>query len=478
MAGTRVAIADDVRELGVAARKAHPTAVSVIAMLTLASGLAGRLYLALASLTIYKRKSRAYYAMTALAAASAIFYLTVRVNYIKVLVSLALLALLTTNRRHFTVRSERPGWRSATGLAGAALIATIYGATSVVTALSMGYAAWCLFRPVSYRLRTLSTERARASEILQQHGRATLDHYKVQDDKSLFLSPTGRSFVSYRVSGAFAVVLGDPVGPRTDLPGTLIAFCDFCTQNDWGLALYQTSPDFLPLYRSLGFKTLKLGDDAQVDLAAFSLEKASKGLRTGVRKLDRLGIRAEWREAPLDADTVQQMALVVSEWQRIPGRRERHFALGRFDPEHASSTPVLLAIDPQNTVVGFITSPPSYRRGEATLDLMRRRPDAPNGVMDYLIVKLLERSRDAGFETMSLGMVPMNGFSESEHASPEERIIHDSFQRLGFVFSFKGIRAYKAKFATRWEPRYVIYRTELDLPRLAVAFARISESSA
>jgi phosphatidylglycerol lysyltransferase len=466
------------RELGVAARKAHPTAVSVIAVLTLASGLAGRIYLALASLTLYKRKTRAYYVMMALVAASAIFYLTVRVNYVKVAISLALLILLAANRRHFTVRSEMPGWRSAAGLGAATLIATIYGTTSVVTALSMGCVAWCLFRPISYRMRTLSGDRARAMEILQQHGRATLDHHKVQDDKSLFFSPTGRSFLAYRVSGAFAVVLGDPVGPATDLPGTLIAFCDLCTQNDWGFALYQTSPDFLPVYRSLGFKTLKLGDDAQVELRTFALAKASKALRNGVRKLDRLGIRAEWREPPLDAATVRQLTRVADEWQRLPGRRERHFALGRFSPEHVHATPALLAIDAQDTVLGFITSAPSYRRGEATLDLMRRRPAAPNGVMDYLIVKLIERNRDAGFETMSLGMVPMNGFSESEHASPEERIIHDSFQRLGFVFSFKGIRTYKAKFATRWEPRYVIYRTELDLPRLAVAFARISESSA
>jgi hypothetical protein len=95
------------REPGVAARKAHPTAVSVIAVLTLASGLVGRIYLALASLILYKRKTGAYYVMIALASASVLFYATVRVSYFKVVISLALLALLVANRRHFTVRSER-----------------------------------------------------------------------------------------------------------------------------------------------------------------------------------------------------------------------------------------------------------------------------------------------------------------------------------------------------------------------------------
>jgi len=57
----------------------------------------------------------------------------------------------------------------------------------------------------------------------------------------------------------------------------------------------------------------------------------------------------------------------------------------------------------------------------------------------------------------------------------EERAIHTFFQHLNFLFSFKGILTYKAKFATSWEPRYVIYRNVLDLPRLAVALRRISE---
>ncbi len=69
----------------------------------------------------------------------------------------------------------------------------------------------------------------------------------------------------------------------------------------------------------------------------------------------------------------------------------------------------------------------------------------------------------------------MAGFQEKEEASPEERAVHSFFQRSNFLFSYKGLRAYKAKFATIWEPRYAVYRNVFDLPRLALALGKVSE---
>jgi lysylphosphatidylglycerol synthetase-like protein (DUF2156 family) len=46
---------------------------------------------------------------------------------------------------------------------------------------------------------------------------------------------------------------------------------------------------------------------------------------------------------------------------------------------------------------------------------------------------------------------------------------------LNFLFSYSGLRAYKAKFASSWEPRYLIYQSPLDLPAVAIAIGRVSE---
>ena len=57
----------------------------------------------------------------------------------------------------------------------------------------------------------------------------------------------------------------------------------------------------------------------------------------------------------------------------------------------------------------------------------------------------------------------------------QERALHTFFQRLNFIFSFRGLRQYKAKFATAWEPRYLIYSQATELPRVALALRRVSE---
>jgi phosphatidylglycerol lysyltransferase len=69
----------------------------------------------------------------------------------------------------------------------------------------------------------------------------------------------------------------------------------------------------------------------------------------------------------------------------------------------------------------------------------------------------------------------MSGFQEREGASVEEKAVHYFFQHLNFLFSFRGLRQYKAKFASFWEPRYAVYRNVLDLPKLAFAITKVSE---
>jgi phosphatidylglycerol lysyltransferase len=454
--------------------------------------------LVLSSINIYKRKRLAFVVVGVLSAFSIVFHLTKGIDYEEAAFSLVLLGLLVATRDEFVVRSGPPDWRSAVVRLGvSAAVVLGYGAAGfwitpgtshrrwfldsldlliTTTALYTGYT---LFRPALYRLRTVPHERARGAEILERHGRAALDYFKIWPDKSMFFSPSRESFLAYRVAGGFAVVLGDPVGPEAEIDTVLQEFTAFCDRSDWRMALYQTLPDFLPIYHCQGFRRLKIGDDAIVNLRAFGLEGAArKDLRHPVRRLESHGVTTVLHEPPLPDRLVDDLRSVSDDWLRIPGRRERRFTLGCFDAGYVRSTPVFTAVDAAGRVLAFANVVRSYRRGEATIDLMRRRAGAPNGIMDYLLVKLLLLDKERGYERFNLGMAPMAGFSGDERASPEERAVHAFVQQLNFFFSYKGLRAYKAKFTSTWEPRYVMFRHVLDLPRLAVALARVSERPA
>lgn len=482
--------------------------------------------LIISSLNVYKRKRRAWLAVLLLSCASVIFHLTRGLDYEQALISAALVVVLILTRRHFTVKSSIPDFRSGLIRIGIALLVALgYGVAGfwlldrrefginftlgdsvrrtllflslvgdphivprthyaqwfldslyLMTATAIGYAGFALFRPVIYQFRTLPHEREWARQLLAMHGRSSLDYFKLWPDKSFFFSPSHRSFLAYRVAGNFAVVLGDPVGPDEEIEDIIRRFHELCQDNDWGLAFYQTLPDFLPTYKRLRFKKLKIGDDAIVDLTQFGLEgKTMKKFRHTLNQLEKLGVHTLYYEPPIPEEVLMQAKEVSDEWLQIPGRRERGFTLGMFEPNYIRSTPLFAAADKDGKILAFVNIIPSYRVGEATVDLMRHRVEAPNGIMDYLFVRLFLHNKERGFQRFSLGMAPMAGFQEKEDASLEERAVHYFFHHLNFLFSYEGLRQYKAKFASLWEPRYAVYRNTLDLPKLAVALSKLSE---
>jgi phosphatidylglycerol lysyltransferase len=319
------------------------------------------------------------------------------------------------------------------------------------------------------------SEREQTESVVEQYARTPLDLFKLWPEKSYFFSPSGQCVIAYRVAAGVAVALGDPVGPGREIEPTARQFLEMCDEKGWRPAFYQTLPDFLPMYRRLRLKKLKIGDEAMVDLQEFSLEgKSKRDVRSKLHHFDDLGIRVAEYQPPVPDEIIDQMKVVSDQWLEIPGRRERSFTVGHFDPGYLRSNPILTVEDTTGTVLAFINLI-SVNPSEITGDLMRHRTDVPNGVMDYLFAKLFEYAKQRGYDRVSLGMAPMTGFQEHEEALWEERLIHGLFQKLNFIFSFRGLRNYKAKFATSWEPRYLIYTRRLELPRIALALRRISE---
>jgi len=488
---------------------------------TLLAGVA----LIVVSANILKRKRRAFHTMLILLTVSAVFHVAKGLDYREAVISLASLLVLLPARPYFTVRSGRPGLkRTLVGVAFVVVVVATYGTLGfwffdrrefgiefnivdsvrrtfefllfwaapdiaartrlahwfiqslyVLSITVIVYAMVELFRPALYRLRVVPRDRNAAASLLQRYGRCALDYFATWPDKSLFLTRAKDCFVAYRVNGNFAVALGDPIGPDDRVEAAIREFAAFCAESDWVPVFHQALPEFWPVYQSLGFRRLKLGDEAIVDLTAFSLEgRDQKDLRHSANKLERDGVRLQYFRPPVPDDVVAEARQVSNEWLQR-GRRERRFTLGRFERGYVRSTTLLAAFDRDDRMLAFVNSIPSPRAGESTIDLMRQRAVAPNGIMDYLFVRLFLDERAKGFSRFNLGLAPMSGFEPDEVAGVEEKIIHYFFQRMNFLFNYHGLRQYKANFGTSWEPRYMIYQNPADLPRIALAIRRVTE---
>ncbi|MBI1750527.1 MAG: bifunctional lysylphosphatidylglycerol flippase/synthetase MprF [Acidobacteria bacterium] len=490
--------------------------------LTLVFGFA----LVVLSFNIFKRKRRALQLGLAIALLSVFLQLLKGLDYEDAALSMLFAVSLFSVRRHFTVRSSIPDFLEVMERVALALaVVVIYGSLglwvleerqfgvnfhwhdAILTTLKFfalsgdprlvphtRYAEWFLdsmyligasaflyslysiFRPVVHEYQTLPHEREEVRKLVEQYGRSSLDYFKVWPDKSYLFSRSRRSALAYRVGGNVALALADPVGPEEELEEIVGDFIAMCDANDWRFAFYQALPDFLPVYHRFGLKRLHLGQDAIVDLAQFTLSgKAARHLRNRVNYFEKEGYRCRWVDPPVDEPALAACKQVSDEWLQIPGRRERTFTLGHFDPDYLRGTPLLVLEDPAGRTHAFANIIPSYCKGEATIDLMRRSTEAPNGVMDYLLVKLFLAERERGHTRFNLGMAPLAGIVERADATAEERAISFFFQRLNFIFSNQGLQEFKGKFANLWEPRYIVYRSALHLADIGIALARVSK---
>jgi phosphatidylglycerol lysyltransferase len=114
-----------------------------------------------------------------------------------------------------------------------------------------------------------ASDRALARHLVERYASDTLAYFSLQDGRSYFLDDSKSSFVSYRLWGSVAVVAGNPVGPPERHLELVTSFLRFTVSNGLEPCFLGVSANSLHVYRSLGMGTLKVGEEAVIDLAGF-----------------------------------------------------------------------------------------------------------------------------------------------------------------------------------------------------------------
>ncbi|PKQ17066.1 MAG: hypothetical protein CVT67_02635 [Actinobacteria bacterium HGW-Actinobacteria-7] len=362
-----------------------------------------------------------------------------------------------------------PGLEPITGF-GRFFADSIY----IVGAATFGFALLMLLRPVIIRTPATTGERNRAREIVEAHGDSSLAAMTLLPDKAYWFSGGG-SVIAYTVSGGVAVTLGDPIGPAQDLPAAARGFAEFTAANGWRPVFYETDEAASPGYGDLGFSAVCIGNEAIVPVAQFALlGKSFKSMRNRINRLTEEGYVAEVLPAPQSARTLHLLRDVSDVWLAKVGGGEKRFSLGWFDDEYLRDCDVMVVQSQHGAIVAFANIVSEYQANEATIDLMRHRPEAPSGIMDFLFVRLFEWSRDSGYETFNMGLSPLAGLGEGPNQGLTEKALALVYEHGNSLYGFRGLHEYKDKFDPIWEPRYLVYPDVLTLPAALTAVVRIN----
>ena len=106
----------------------------------------------------------------------------------------------------------------------------------------------------------------------------------------LFFAFAADGFLAYRTLRETAVVSGDPVGPAGAAPEILRDFVEHANARGWDVVVTGASSAYIDGYREAGMRSLKIGEEAVVDPAAFSLEgRKIRKVRQAVARVARRG---------------------------------------------------------------------------------------------------------------------------------------------------------------------------------------------
>ncbi|MFD0025109.1 phosphatidylglycerol lysyltransferase domain-containing protein [Streptomyces sp. NPDC058382] len=320
--------------------------------------------------------------------------------------------------------------------------------------------------------------------LLDKHGeRDSLGYFALRREKSVIWSPTAKAAVTYRVVGGVSLASGDPIGDPEAWPGAIGPWLTEAREHGWTPAAMGVSEEGGNVYARHGLDALELGDEAIVETAEFTLEgRAMRTVRQAYNRVKRAGYDVTVRRHE-DIPEAEMAELVrrADDWR--DGETERGFsmALGRLgDPADGRCVMLECRDAPPadgegpgelRAVLSFVPWGPNG----LSLDLMRRDRDAENGLMEFMVIELLQQAEKIGITQVSLNFAMFRSVFERGSrlgAGPVLRLWRSLLSFFSRWWQIESLYRANAKYRPIWEPRYLLFEKSSDLLRIGIAAGR------
>ena len=253
-------------------------------------------------------------------------------------------------------------------------------------------------------------------------------------------------------------------------------FLGFCRRRGWEVAFLAVRESDTPLYEERGFHAVYLGDEAIIPCTEFTLNGGGmKPVRSAVGRVAKQHRFQLLRESDAPPPLVEQLNAISEEWRE--GEQERGFTMELARDVEGDEPDLLLAIafDRHEKPAGFLRLVPCYGPDPGySLDLMRRRPDAVNGITEFLIASSALALGAQGFHRLSMNFAAWGRlFDENRGLGPGERIEKAIAKALNPFFQIQSLRDFNRKFRPQWLPRSIVVEDTAALPRVGALYATV-----
>jgi lysyl-tRNA synthetase class 2 len=351
---------------------------------------------------------------------------------------------------------------------------TFHLLTSALGLFTLIVTAYLFLRPAEPVGRLSRADDERIRELLATYGeRDSLGYFALRRDKNVIWSQTGKACIGYRVVSGVMLASGDPIGDPEAWPVAMHAFMDEAARHAWVPAVMGCSELGAEVWCREGeLSALELGDEAIVEVADFTLAgRAMRNVRQMVTRVGRHGYCSQVRRiGDIPRAEIEDLVRQADSWRGSQTERGFSMALGRIGAPGDERCVVATATEDGvlRALLHFVPWGPDG----LSLDLMRRDRQSQPGLNDFLIVETIKAADQLGVRRLSLNFAVFRSALERGErigAGPVLRAWRAILVFLSKWFQIESLYRFNAKFRPIWEPRFFVFPSTRDTPRIAIA---------
>jgi lysylphosphatidylglycerol synthetase-like protein (DUF2156 family) len=279
--------------------------------------------------------------------------------------------------------------------------------------------------------------------------------------------------IAYRLAGRRTIVqLGGVFADPADQGMLLTAFLDFARAKRRKVVAVQLMRQDAALYATCGFTVNQVGADYARELSGFSLRgKKHMQLRNKVSRARRAGVSVV-EDGP--GRLGPQLDEIDRLWLRSKGRhvKELKLMVGQRGGQAQPSRRLFAALDEAGTVLAYVSFSPVYGTQSGWLhDMSRRRPDAPPGVLELIVITAIETFAAEQASHLHFGFTPFTSLSPEHEVEGASRVAAYILRFLAkhgsAIYPAATQLAYKEKWGLDLvQPEYLAFQGGISVRRL------------
>ncbi|HIA47033.1 MAG TPA: DUF2156 domain-containing protein [Candidatus Hydrogenedentes bacterium] len=315
------------------------------------------------------------------------------------------------------------------------------------------------------------TQYARLRPYLEKWGTQSLAYSCFQPDLHFFVQPK-IGLLPYRTSMGTTLALGNPLCAPEHEEAFLKAFLDKHPRSLFA----QVEGTTAATLRSLGLHVTPMGTDALIDIPSFTLHgKAKRDLRHYQNRSQEAQTDIqEAYDTPALRFELHQISKAWMQSKKV-STRELSFLI-RPLAEHPERATRIFTASRASQTLGFVLFDPIFNQGSCTgytASILRELPHAPEGTLDSIILHAIERFKDEGRRTLSLGVMPMYDMKNSAriHGSGARPLFHfcGALYRSPWqpICNLRGLSFHKSRYRPETPPVFIATTSPIGLLQMA-----------